>query len=41
MEESFDYKEEAENHHDQDYDKVLRPKRLEDFMGQDKIVENL
>jgi len=41
MEESFDYQEEAENNHDQDYDKVLRPKRLEDFMGQDKIVENL
>lgn len=40
MEESFDYREEADRP-DQDYDKVLRPKRLEDFMGQDKIVENL
>ena len=41
MEESFDYHEEAENHNEQDYDKVLRPKRLEDFTGQPKIVENL
>ena len=41
MDESFDYREEAESSSDQDYDKVLRPKRLEDFMGQDKIVENL
>lgn len=41
MEDSFDYREEAENHNDQDYDKVLRPKRLIDFTGQPKIVENL
>ncbi len=41
MEDSFDYREEAENHNEQDYDKVLRPKRLEDFTGQPKIVENL
>ncbi len=41
MEDSFDYREEAENHNDQDYDKVLRPKRLEDFTGQPKVVENL
>lgn len=40
MEDSFDYREEAENH-DQDYDRVLRPKVLEDFAGQEKIVENL
>ena len=40
MEESFDYREEASSN-DQDFDRVLRPKRLEDFMGQDKIVENL
>lgn len=40
MDESFDYREEAD-HHDQDYDRVLRPKRLEDFTGQEKIVENL
>jgi len=39
MEESFDYREEANS--DQDYDKVLRPKRLEDFTGQDKVVANL
>lgn len=39
MEESFDYREEASS--DQDYDKVLRPKRLEDFTGQDKVVANL
>lgn len=41
MDESFDYREEAENHGEQDYDKVLRPKRLEDFTGQDKVVDNL
>lgn len=41
MEESFDYREEAENSGEQDYDKVLRPKRLIDFAGQPSIVENL
>lgn len=41
MEESFDYREEAEQNGDQDYDKVLRPKRLNDFAGQPSIVENL
>ena len=41
MEESFDYREEAEQTGDQDYDKVLRPKRLNDFAGQPSIVENL
>ena len=41
MEESFDYREEAQNHGEQDYDKVLRPKQLEDFTGQKKVVENL
>ncbi|MFA7272456.1 MAG: Holliday junction branch migration DNA helicase RuvB [Crocinitomicaceae bacterium] len=41
MEESFDYREEAEQNADQDYDKVLRPKRLNDFAGQPSIVENL
>ena len=40
-EESFDYREEAEKHGEQDYDKVLRPKRLEDFAGQPKVVDNL
>ena len=40
-EESFDYREEAEQSVDQDYDKVLRPKSLNDFAGQPSIVENL
>lgn len=40
LEDSFDYREEAERH-DQDYDKVLRPRTLSDFAGQDKVVENL
>lgn len=40
MSEEFDYREEA-NNQDQDYDKVLRPKRLEDFTGQPKVVDNL
>lgn len=41
MEDSFDYREEANVPADQEYDKVLRPKRLEDFAGQPKVVENL
>jgi Holliday junction DNA helicase RuvB len=41
LEDTFDYKEEADSCGDQDYDKVLRPKKLEDFTGQPKIVENL
>lgn len=41
MEDSFDYRSEAEGGNDLDYDKVLRPKKLEDFTGQEKIVENL
>ena len=40
MEESFDYRANADNP-DQDYDKVLRPKTLEDFAGQPSVVENL
>jgi holliday junction DNA helicase RuvB len=40
MEESFDHRDEAQSN-EQDYDKVLRPKRLEDFAGQPKIVDNL
>jgi Holliday junction DNA helicase RuvB len=40
LEESFDYREEAERN-DGDYDKVLRPTRLEDFTGQQKVTENL
>jgi holliday junction DNA helicase RuvB len=41
LEDTFDYRSEAEGSADQDYDRVLRPKRLEDFAGQEKIVENL
>lgn len=39
-EEDFDYITESENI-DPDFDRVLRPKSLEDFTGQKKIVENL
>ncbi|MCJ8289112.1 MAG: Holliday junction branch migration DNA helicase RuvB [Crocinitomicaceae bacterium] len=41
MDDSFDYRDEEQQTGDQDYDKVLRPKRLEDFAGQPKIVANL
>jgi len=41
VEDTFDHKEEAASSGDQDYDKVLRPKKLDDFTGQPKIVENL
>lgn len=40
MEDSFDYKEETDKP-ELDYDKVLRPKRLSDFSGQPKVVDNL
>ena len=40
VEDSFDYREEAEKH-ELDYDKVLRPRTLSDFTGQPKVVENL
>ena len=40
LEDSFDYKEEAD-FRDPDYDKVLRPEKLDDFTGQPKIVDNL
>jgi len=40
LEDTFDYRSEAENS-EQDFDRVLRPKRLEDFTGQEKIVANL
>lgn len=39
-EDSFDYRKEV-SEGENDYDKVLRPKKLTDFAGQDKIVENL
>ena len=41
LEESFDYREEAESNGEKEYDKVLRPKLLVDFSGQDNVVENL
>lgn len=41
MEDSFDYREEAENGSEQELDKVLRPKKLNDFSGQPSVVENL
>ncbi|MBI1837879.1 MAG: Holliday junction branch migration DNA helicase RuvB [Flavobacteriia bacterium] len=41
MEESFDYREEAEVNNENDYDKVLRPKLLSDFAGQQSVVDNL
>jgi len=37
---SFDYREEAEKH-DVDVDRVLRPRKLSDFTGQPKVVDNL
>lgn len=40
MEEDFDYREESERP-DQEFDRVLRPKQLNDFTGQPKVVENL
>ncbi len=39
MEDSFDYRDEAEKQ--TDIDKVLRPKSLSDFAGQAKVTENL
>jgi len=41
VDESFDYRKEAGNNQETDYDKVLRPKYLEDFVGQPQIVDNL
>lgn len=40
MEESFDYRSEI-NSQEKDYDKVLRPKKLNDFAGQPQVVDNL
>ncbi len=40
MEDSFDYNKELDNQ-EKDYDKVLRPKYLEDFVGQPQISDNL
>ena len=41
MEDSFDYREEANVPNEQELDKVLRPKSLRDFAGQPAVVENL
>ncbi|MEN9303554.1 MAG: hypothetical protein RL264_1983 [Bacteroidota bacterium] len=41
MDESFDYREEAQKDSEQEYDKVLRPRTLMDFAGQPTVVENL
>ena len=41
MEESFDYRNELEQNGEKEYDKVLRPKLLSDFAGQDQVVDNL
>lgn len=41
LEDSFDYRDELEHNAEKDYDKVLRPKKLLDFAGQEKVVENL
>jgi len=41
VEESFDYNAESENQNEKEFDKVLRPTKLEDFTGQPKIVDNL
>ena len=40
-EESFDYRGEVDKPIDNDYDKVLRPKKLIDFAGQKQVVNNL
>jgi Holliday junction DNA helicase RuvB len=40
VEEEFDYREESERP-DAEFDRVLRPKQLNDFTGQPKVVENL
>ena len=40
MEEEFDYRDEQDNK-DVELDKVLRPKSLDDFTGQQKVVDNL
>lgn len=41
VEESFDYRSEMDENGEQDFDKVLRPKLLSDFAGQDQVVDNL
>ena len=41
MEDSFDYRETADSDGEKDFDKVLRPKMLDDFSGQPSVVDNL
>jgi Holliday junction DNA helicase RuvB len=41
LEDSFDYRDTAENEGEKDFDKVLRPKLLDDFSGQPSVVDNL
>lgn len=41
MEDSFDYNKEVAANSDQEYDKVLRPRNLDDFVGQPTVVDNL
>jgi Holliday junction DNA helicase RuvB len=41
MEDTFDYRSEAADSGEQEYDKVLRPKYLDDFAGQPAVVDNL
>ncbi len=38
---SFDYRQEAQSNSDKELEKVLRPKRFDDFTGQRKVLENL
>ena len=38
---SFDYRNEAQSNNDKELEKVLRPKRFDDFTGQRKVLENL
>lgn len=41
VEDSFDYRSEINNGSEQEYDKVLRPRTLTDFVGQPTVVDNL
>ena len=38
---SFDYRKEADENSEKEIEKVLRPKRFDDFTGQRKVLENL
>lgn len=41
MSDEFNIRDEAENGHEKDLDRVLRPKTFEDFTGQRQVLENL